>query len=120
MQEFLSGAMLAKKIREVCEGDNRRLAVAYWGAGIPEALSLDDCGSSRIICDVSSGGTNPAALKSLGAPSNKNLRHVPKLHAKVYISSIGVTLLHKSADGRGTPFPGQTYPTVSVTGMPSA
>jgi len=32
----------------------------------------------------------------------------------------GWTLLHKSADGRGTPFPGQTYPTVSVTGMPSA
>lgn len=30
------------------------------------------------------------------------------------------TLLHKSADGRGSPFPGQTYPTVSVTGMPSA
>jgi hypothetical protein len=28
--------------------------------------------------------------------------------------------LHKSADGRGSPFPGQTYPTVSVTGMPSA
>ncbi len=30
------------------------------------------------------------------------------------------TLLHKSADGRGSPFPGQAYPTVSVTGMPSA
>lgn len=29
-------------------------------------------------------------------------------------------LLHKSADGRGSPFPGQTYPTGSVTGMPSA
>ena len=29
-------------------------------------------------------------------------------------------LLHKSADGRSSPFPGQTYPTGSVTGMPSA
>jgi hypothetical protein len=29
-------------------------------------------------------------------------------------------LLHKSADGRGSPFPGQTYPTVSVMGVPSA
>lgn len=29
-------------------------------------------------------------------------------------------LLHKRADGRGSPFPGQTYPTASVTGMPSA
>jgi len=29
-------------------------------------------------------------------------------------------LLHKSGDGRGSPFPGRTYPTASVTGMPSA
>lgn len=32
----------------------------------------------------------------------------------------GTTLLHKSGDGRGSPFPGRTYPTASVTGMPSA
>ena len=29
-------------------------------------------------------------------------------------------LLHKSAECRGSPFPGRTYPTASVTGMPSA
>jgi len=29
-------------------------------------------------------------------------------------------LLHKSADGRGSPFLEQTYPTVSVMGVPSA
>jgi hypothetical protein len=29
-------------------------------------------------------------------------------------------LLHKSADGQATPFPGDTYPTALVTGMPSA
>jgi amphi-Trp domain-containing protein len=34
--------------------------------------------------------------------------------------TVRVALLHKSADGRGSPFPGQTYPTASVTGMPSA
>ena len=32
----------------------------------------------------------------------------------------GLALLHKSADGRGSPFPGQTYPKASVTGVPSA
>ena len=30
------------------------------------------------------------------------------------------TLLRKSADGRRSPFPGQTQPVVSVMGMPSA
>ena len=29
-------------------------------------------------------------------------------------------LLHKLGDRQGSPFPGQTYPTSSVTGMPSA
>ena len=29
-------------------------------------------------------------------------------------------LLHKSGDRRTSPFPGQTYPMASVTGMPSA
>ena len=29
-------------------------------------------------------------------------------------------LLHKSGGGRTSPFPGQTYPMASVTGMPSA
>ena len=32
----------------------------------------------------------------------------------------GEALLHKSGDGRGSPFPGQTHPTTSVTGMPRA
>jgi predicted dinucleotide-utilizing enzyme len=29
-------------------------------------------------------------------------------------------LLHKLGDGRASPFPGQTYPATSVTGVPSA
>jgi hypothetical protein len=33
---------------------------------------------------------------------------------------LAATLLHKSADGRGFPLPGQTHPTASVTGIPSA
>jgi hypothetical protein len=30
------------------------------------------------------------------------------------------TLLHKSSDGRGSPFPRRIYPTAFVTGMPRA
>ena len=36
------------------------------------------------------------------------------------IEATGGALLHKSGDGRGSPFPGQTHPTTSVTGMPRA
>jgi len=35
-------------------------------------------------------------------------------------AGLPMALLHKSGDGQVSPFPGQTYPTASVTGMPSA
>lgn len=37
-----------------------------------------------------------------------------------FSSWLSRTLLHKSADGRVSPCPGQSHPTASVTGMPSA
>ena len=33
---------------------------------------------------------------------------------------LGLALLHKSGFERGSPFPGRTYPTATVTGTPSA
>ena len=33
---------------------------------------------------------------------------------------VETALLHKSAEGRTAPYPGQTYPATFVTGMPSA
>ena len=44
------------------------------------------------------------------------LRH--GLHCKN--SDVQEALLHKSAEGRSSPFPGQTYPVTSVMGVPSA
>jgi hypothetical protein len=40
-----------------------------------------------------------------------------KLHQ---LDGHGRALLHKSIDGRGSPFPGRTHPTTSVIGVPSA
>nr|WP_226937531.1 LysR family transcriptional regulator [Pseudogemmobacter faecipullorum] len=39
---------------------------------------------------------------------------------KALEEDLGMALLRKSRVCRGSPFPGQTYPTASVTGMPSA
>ena len=41
-------------------------------------------------------------------------------HGSSPLPHIVLALLHKSSDGRGFPFPGQTHPTASVMGMPSA
>ena len=42
------------------------------------------------------------------------------LYAPICKESFHMTLLHRSADGRVSPCPGQSHPTASVTGMPSA
>lgn len=64
----------------------------------------------------------------LGEVLRKSLRDKARLEVlafgelgfRVISNNVRPTLLHKSGDGRGSPFPGRTYPTASVTGMPSA
>ena len=54
----------------------------------------------------------------------QSLRYFEELGDRSSASSIqnnlASTLLRKSGDGQASPFPGQTYPAASVTGMPSA
>lgn len=45
--------------------------------------------------------------------------HAPKLF-KNHLHQRGHPYMHKYADGRTAPIPGQTYPSTFVTGMPSA
>ena len=44
----------------------------------------------------------------------------PQTDITLRIYGLGRAVLRKSADGRASPIPGQTYPTAFVTGMPSA
>lgn len=108
MQKFLSGIQISKKIREICKGDSVRIATAYWGNNIPEELFSVNYSHSRIICDITSGGTNPAALIGLGAPHNKSLRHVRGLHTKIYISSVGCVVGSANASRNGIGIPPAT------------
>lgn len=50
------------------------------------------------------GGTNPSELEALGAPKNKNLRHLPGLHAKVYLSHDGLITGSANASNNGIGF----------------
>ena len=53
-------------------------------------------------------------------PSNTAFNQKGESEMLSFKSSFRLALLHKSGDGQGSPFPGQTHPTASVTGMPSA
>ena len=101
MCQFSAGAELANAINDVLGGANVRCAVAFWGTGA-EALFQDAVrNQARIICDVTLGGTSPKALRALGAPGNDRLRHIPGLHAKVYISDRGAIVGSANASQNG-------------------
>ena len=62
-------------------------------------------------------GTRDAASEAghMSAPDD-----APESASKSLLRKGRLHMLHKSAGGRSFPFPGQTYPTASVTCMPSA
>ena len=86
---FLSGAKLADAIGEIIEGEELRCAVAFWGKDLAGRVNRLD---TRIICDVSMGGTDRGALEALGVPNNKNVRHIHRFHPKVFFSSNGAVI----------------------------
>lgn len=104
---FLSGEALGAAIAHLMAGEDARCAVAFWGTGSAAHLfPRGDYASARIICDLSLGGTNPDELRLLGAQSNKALRHVARLHAKVYLSNRGAIIGSANASDNGIGFAG--------------
>lgn len=102
MTEFLVGDALAERIREICSIDDVDCAVAFWGIQIRDDLFPNwEHQKIRIICDISMGCNSQAALKSLGAPSNTQLRVRDGLHSKVYISQRGAIVSSANASLNG-------------------
>src|SRR5262249_43782149 len=50
------------------------------------------------------GGSNPKELEALGAPKNKNLKHIQGLHAKTYLSDGGLIVCSANASNNGVGF----------------
>lgn len=102
VEEFLEGAALSERIRQVCGADDVDCAVAFWGIAIKEHLfPAESGGKKRIVCDISMQATSRQALRDLGAPGNINLKVHDGLHAKVYISDRGAVIGSANASGRG-------------------
>ncbi|SFA61995.1 hypothetical protein SAMN04487972_1433 [Paracoccus halophilus] len=109
MSEFLTGADLTRKIREIVGGENVKCAVAYWGDH-----GFEFTEDWMIVCDIVGGSTSSSALAQLGAPDNRNLKHVKDLHAKVYISDNGVIIGSANASARGLGDAGHYRPLLEV------
>lgn len=103
---FLDDEHLGAAIAEIARGAGLRCAVAFWGTGAVDHLFPAGGlpGDARIVCDLSMGLTNPEELRAMGAPSNRRLKHLVGLHAKIYISDRGAIICSANASDNGIGF----------------
>jgi hypothetical protein len=106
MSKFLDHREVGPAITKLMKGKSVRCAVAFWGTGAAQKLFMGGAlpSGSRIICDVSMGGSNPHELESMGAPYNLNLKHIRGLHAKIYFSDDGLIVCSANASNNGIGF----------------
>jgi len=88
------------QIKSILAGKNVRIASAFLGKGAEDVISK----GTRVICDISMGGTNPEVLVVLSEKIGDNLRHLPDFHAKVYISDEGCVIGSANLSNRGVGF----------------
>lgn len=69
--------------RLISDASKIDIAVAFWGTGA-ENLLIGSGKKIRILCNLTSGGTNPEVIRAL-QEAGVHVRHSPSLHAKVVL-----------------------------------
>jgi hypothetical protein len=111
MIEFLTGALATTaKIRHLVETSQHvRLAVAFWGRDAARDLGLEKRAVSRsteLICNLSSGGTNPDEIKKL-IDFGINVKQCDTLHGKVYLFDRSFVMGSSNASANGLALQGK-------------
>ena len=90
MHSFIADDGYLGAVRDAIANAQRiDVAVAFWGAGADELFAGVNV-PTRILCNLLSGGTNPAPLRKLLESPHIELRHTAKLHAKVIMTDKAV------------------------------
>lgn len=88
--KFLSNKNYAKAVEDLvsnkANGGEIRCAIAFWGLGAVKRFGKYFGKDTRIVCNLMSGGTNPAAIRKLHS-KRVPIRTLDDLHAKVYLSA---------------------------------
>ena len=85
MPDFVDGPKLSQRLAAALrDAKDVRLAVAFWGAGAAEELCIHvGVGARfRVVCNLSSGGTNPHEIREL-RKRGVEVRQLNDLHAKI-------------------------------------
>ena len=99
-----SRSEITKRIRRLFgKADEICCIVAFWGRGADELfhnVDEDIVEKTRIVCNLTSGGTNPRVIEEL---RNKRFRvkHNSILHSKVYWTNRGIVVGSANASANG-------------------
>jgi hypothetical protein len=84
---FLTSNQYLEQVKRVLGADETvSVAVAFWGSG-SEQLFVRRGGSTKILCNLLSGATNPDVVEALRCVDGIEIRRLDDLHAKVILNS---------------------------------
>lgn len=101
--EFLHDESLTAAIKHLLRAPKNDVccAVAFWGKGSQDLLRTCKPSKTRIICNLQSGGTNPAVIEDLQKKGFLIKQH-STLHAKTYIADRAIVAsANASTNGLG-------------------
>jgi HKD family nuclease len=86
MNKFISGPNYLDVVRSAIRTANSiDIAVAFWGGGSDKLLEVSQV-EKRVICNLLTGGTNPAPIQTIQNQPNATIRKNHTLHAKVFLT----------------------------------
>ena len=99
-----SRSEITKRIRRMfSKADDIGCIVAFWGRGADELfrnVREDVIGRIRIVCNLTSGGTNPRVIEEL-RNRGFHVKHNSILHSKVYWTNRGIVVGSANASANG-------------------
>jgi len=105
MKFLESGAATRDEIvKLLSDAKTIKIAVAYWGDGATQDLGFDKLSERNvsIICDLRSGGCNPAEVTRLQeALGERKVRMLDGLHAKVWLTEKAAIVGSSNASANG-------------------
>ena len=107
--EFLTDTQIIQKINSLFQISKEiKCAVAFWGKGSLKQMGLLSKNKNvKIICNLSSGASNPEVVESLMDYYGDNIKISDTLHAKVYYTENGAIIGSANASANGLNFEGQ-------------
>jgi hypothetical protein len=107
--KFLETFDTISEIRSLLDtGDPVRAAVSYWGDGAVDSLGITKGRDLIVVCDVLSGGCNPAEVRKLmGVLGSDRVLTYDRLHTKVWLASGSAIVGSSNASSNGLGFEGE-------------